>query len=140
MVYKKEGFGPRKTFIRRAYFCTDFKNHPHKIKLEKYASKTRKKIQRTLYICPECKDLYFKSSTHVVPMFLGNESILISNIDSPENNSIVCPVCGSIAAKANNDDAVNNYFCNDCYTMITEKKDATTAKKLFTWFPDKEEN
>jgi len=143
MAYQKEGFGPRKTFIRRAYFCTSLSKHSQKIKLEKYREKTHNKIKRYLYICPTCRDLYFKSATHCVPMYLGEESIIIANIDSPQNNSIECPNCGKTAVRANPDGQTNkHYFCNDCFTFVytSEKEIDGEKRELQTWFPAKRED
>lgn len=121
---KSQGFYPRKTMIRRYYYCNNFSNHVTKVKLKKYGEKTRNGIKRYLYICPECNDLYFKSQTHVTPMRLGEESILISNIDSPTNNSIGCPNCGSVAVLATDkNEPIEKYFCNNCYTAISVSLD-----------------
>lgn len=111
----------RKTNIRRYYFCSNTHKHSagNRVILRKYNSKQRGGILRKLYICPECRDLFFKSKTHCVPMYLGNEDILIANIDSPKNHSIKCPNCGKQAVLATaEDDSRRNYFCVDCYTAI----------------------
>lgn len=124
-VNKDQGFGDRKTFIRRKYFCRETDRHGGNgavwVELKKYRTKQYKKRKIDLYICPKCNTLYYKSDSYCVPMLLGNESTLISNIDSP-SDTIKCR-CGKNAFLANVSGTEKKYLCLDCFSMTVKSDD-----------------
>lgn len=73
-----------------------------------------------LMICPECSTLYLKDKQDILVQ-LEDESFLISNIDSPVNNSIKCD-CGGKMCRASKFLLEYAWFiCPDCHRMLYAK-------------------
>ena len=96
-------------------YCENPKHEGRTIELRHY----KDILLGKLLICPECYQLYYyNEGGFLIP--LREESFLISNIDSPINNSLWCK-CGSLTFRAsdytNPDTKLAWYYCPKCKKM-----------------------
>ena len=105
-------------------YCENEKCYEKEILLEEY-----KEInQGKLLICPECSTLYYHNTEFNILARLNEESFLISNIDSPKNNSIDCE-CGELMHRASdwNDSGYAWFYCLKCNHMYFKSMPSRTS-------------
>jgi len=96
-------------------YCENYKHNGRSIELKHY----KDILLGKLLICPECYQLYYyNEGGFLIP--LREEGFLISNIDSPANNSLLCD-CGHLAYRASDYSDPNTklawYYCTECKKM-----------------------
>lgn len=110
-----------KTSICKNEKCNEVElQHYMDVKYDRWKDLTGTLEDGELMICPECSTLYLRDDDLLIE--LEDESFLISNIDSPANNSISCE-CGDKMCRASKFDAEDYawFTCPTCHTMKYSK-------------------
>lgn len=91
--------------------------HDNKVKL----TEINDGVNGKLLVCEKCGDLYFLKNKDNLTL-IGNQSILISNIDSDNKNFINCKCGGRAYSSSYKNSSLTWYWCPICHNMYIKLK------------------